>query len=400
MIEGDRERGTVGPAERVFILLGGIAAALTIIGISTVLPLIDAALAHDAGQRMLVKLLLPISGLAMVAGAPMAGFMVERAGLRRFLLINCIAYAVCGTAGLWLSDLHLLLASRLLLGLFAASIATTAIIIVNTRLEGVERAKWTGLHVSVATLGAMVLFPVLGALGELGWRWPFAAYGVVGAGLGVAALFVSDGRAPARAAGASGERMPVARWLPVGLLLLALLIGGLNTLSAVYLSFVIRELGSHASAATAMVMMGSSVVSALASGLFGKVARVLDWRRIFVIAFVVSGTGFAVLAMARTLPLVAFGAIVSGGAIGWFVPNLLSACAQRTEPALQSRVTGIIKGALYVAQPLAVVLLEPVSRAFGPHGPFGVAALAGLVMVVWFAAGAALAGRKSAAKPA
>ena len=161
MEQAEASTAPVGMAERLLILFGGMAAALTVMGLSTVLPQIDAALAHTPGEHTLVKLLVPIAGLAMVAGAPLAGFMVDRCGVRRFLVAMCAGYMVLGTAGLWATDLHLLLASRLLLGLFAAAITTTAMIVVNTRMTGPQRARWTGLHISVATLCSLVLFPVL-----------------------------------------------------------------------------------------------------------------------------------------------------------------------------------------------------------------------------------------------
>ena len=404
MDQAETAANTVGLAERLLVLFGGMAAALTVMGLATVLPQIDTALAHSAGDHTMVRLLTPISGLAMVAGAPMAGFMVDRYGVRRFLFVNCLAYVLLGTVGLWASDLRVLFASRLLLGLFAAAITTTAMIVVNTRMTGGMRAKWTGLHIAVATLCSLALFPVLGALGEIGWRAPFLSYALIGGGLAILALFIRDpgSAAVARTEKATAKPAP-AGWFPVGFALLALVIGGLNMLPAVYMAFLVKQAvghslaGAHSSASTAAVMMGGSVFSAIASFQFGRLARALDWRRIFVLSFLCFASSFTVLSLAQTLPVIALGAVLSGGGIGWSVANLFSASAQAADPALQSRVTGVIKGAQYIAAPLAVAAIEPVARAFGPQGAFGMAALVSWLMVVWFVALSAAA-RK--AKPA
>jgi MFS family permease len=392
----------IGWAEKIVILFGGMAAALTVVGLSTVLPQIEAALAHGTEDKLFVKLLVPISGFAMVAGAPLAGFLVDRIGLRRFLLGSCIAYMLLGTTGLYLSDLRLLLASRLFLGVFAASIATTAMILINTRLDGTERAKWMGLHVAVATLGSLVLFPILGALGEIGWRWPFLSYGAAGLALGLVSLGLRSHERPALPGDTGGAaKVPLLRWFPFRFAAIAFLVGSLNIIPAVYLSFVVHEVGGHSSANTAMLMMGSSLAGAGFSVLFGRIARVLDWRRIFVAGFLLAAAGHGLLAAASSLPFIAVANVIAGMSIGWLVPNMMTAAAHETEPAFQSRVTGIMKGAQYFAQPVAVLLIDPVARQFGPHGPFGAASVLSALALAWFLlsalAGSGVARKKEAA---
>src|SRR5579862_4927642 len=102
---------------KVIMVSGGVLVALCMVGITAVLPQIEAALAHDAQDRLLVKLLGTIVGATMVVGAPLVGFLVDRVGLKRVLLTSCIVYALAGTAGLYLGTLTALLVSRLILGL-------------------------------------------------------------------------------------------------------------------------------------------------------------------------------------------------------------------------------------------------------------------------------------------
>jgi len=387
----------VGLAERMIVLFGGLAAALTVMGLATVLPQIDAALAHTPIEHTMVKLLGSIAGLAMVAGAPLAGFAVERVGVKRFLLAMCAGYALLGTAGLWADDLRMLLASRLLLGLFASAITTTAMIIVNSGMTGAVRAKWIGLHIAVATLCSMALFPVLGALGEISWRGPFAAYGAAGLVLGGLALLVRGGSGQAVAAPAAQATAAAAGWFPTGFALLALVLGGFAVVPAVYTSFLIKAVAAGSSKTTGLVMMASSVISATASFAYGRLARALDWRTIFIVAFGFYAAAYGTLALAHSLPVIALGAGLSGVGIGWSMANLFSAAAQSCDPAMQGRVTGVVKGAQYVAGPLAVVALEPVAHAFGPQGAFGAVAMVSGLMVIWFAALATKRGKPAVA---
>src|SRR3546814_10520922 len=83
-----------------------------------------------------------------------------------------LAYILSGTAGLYVSDLPYLLASRVVLGLSAAMIQITAFTLINTRLAPAARAQWMGMHISAAMIGTILVQPVAGFIGDYSWRWP------------------------------------------------------------------------------------------------------------------------------------------------------------------------------------------------------------------------------------
>ena len=64
------------------------------------MPAIDTALAHSPHDSLLVKQLLGAVGLAMVAGAPLGGYLVDRLGLRTLLVGGSLLYTAA-TAGLY-----------------------------------------------------------------------------------------------------------------------------------------------------------------------------------------------------------------------------------------------------------------------------------------------------------
>lgn len=119
------------------MLSGGLMTSLALGAIASVLPQIEAALAHGPADSLLIKQLLGVVGLSMVIGAPLAGFLADRVSLRHIVVPACLLYSAAGTAGLYLSNLPALIASRLLLGICAAAIATTSMVLINTRLAGI-----------------------------------------------------------------------------------------------------------------------------------------------------------------------------------------------------------------------------------------------------------------------
>ena len=225
----DGSEGTLDFTGKLLILLSGILSAMCLTAINSVLPSIEKELARGPNDAMLVKQLLGAVALAMAAGAPLGGFMADRFGLRRTLFVGALVYTVAGTAGLYLSSLPLLLVSRLFLGLAAAAIQVLGLTMVNTQLSGNARARWMGLHVSVAIFGTLFIHPLAGLLGEISWRLPFALYGI-GAALLVGLLFGRGEAAPAAAKADAAAAEPagpgIISWFPWHYLVLAFAIGG------------------------------------------------------------------------------------------------------------------------------------------------------------------------------
>src|SRR5262245_6788527 len=118
--------------EKVVVLIGGILAAMALTVINPILPVIEKELAHGPTDAMLIKQLFGVTTLAMVVGAPLGGFLVDRIGMRPLLLVASLVYAIAGTAGLYLSSLPLLLVSRLFLGASTACIQVMSLKLVNS----------------------------------------------------------------------------------------------------------------------------------------------------------------------------------------------------------------------------------------------------------------------------
>jgi MFS family permease len=371
------------------MLIGGLMVTLAMSALSPVLAKIDTALAHTADERLLVKMLIPIIGFTMVIGAPLTGYLADRISLRRILTVHSVTYAAAGMSGFFLRDLHLLLLSRLFVGIAAAGMATISMTLINTRLDGVQRAKWMGFHISAAMLGSLVIMPVVGALGELGWRWPFLAYA---GGLTVTIAALSGLQEPVRRASAAENvrekpaadaRNPL-KWFPLWFMPLALVMGAVTYLPAIYLPFVAKDIGITSPAILSAVMLADSLLGAGMALLFGWSQRRMSSVGAFMFSFSCSGIGMLVVSQARGGPMLVVGMLIFGLGLGWFVPNLMISISRRVTQDQQGRAVGIIKAAHYLASPLGVLAVEPIARAFGPRAAMLASAVASLSVVLCF----------------
>ncbi len=372
----------IGWGVKAVILAGGPAISLATSLIQAVLPSIQADLAHGPEDAFLVKMLVGVNTLAMAIGAALTGFLVDRFGLKRVITANYALYALAGTAPFYLHDLHLMILSRFLLGLAAAGAVTGSIIIINARMFGDRRAAWMGYYNAVAQIGSVVLNPVGGMLAEFSWHWSFLLYGIA-APFAVIAAAALSGREPKPVASAvrpSAE--PFFRWFPFRFLLLGLLLGFIVYIPAVYLSFLLNNLGMTSPALISLVLTGDIVAGSLAAVLYGRARRVLSEYQAFSISVACAGLGLLVAALAPNVALVIIGLVVFGIGVAWFQPNLMYVLADRVAPDQQGRAAGLVKSSVYLGAPVAVFLTEPVSRSYGATGAILVAVLVSAALFV------------------
>jgi len=389
---GDMESATAAPAAplewsaKAIMLCGGLMVALALSAVNSVLPQIEADLARSPQDSLLIKQLVGIVGLSMVIGAPLAGFLVDRLGARRVVITACFLYAIIGTAGLYLSSLPALIASRLLLGIMAVTITTTSMAMINTRLTGIDRARWMGAHVGVAMIGSIVINPLGGFLGEFGWRWPFALY-VIGLPFALLALgldrrVVPRAQAPAAQQGLRQQEPQLLSWFPLRYAVLAVVIGSVTYLPMVYLPFLLRDMGVSSPTVISLVLTGDVALGAGVALLYGRSRRHLSVYAAFAFSFACAGSGMTIVALASSLAAAVVGMMVFGIGLGWFVPNLMTAVAQQVQLAQQGRAVGLVKGAHHLAAPLCIVAVEPLARRLGPDGAMMVAAALAFGLVV------------------
>jgi MFS family permease len=359
--------GVLTAGEKVVVSMAGIVAGMSLTVLNPVLPSIEKALAHTPTDQMLVKQLFGITTLAMLLGAPLGGFLVARVGMRRLLLGASLLFAFGGSAGYFLSSLPLLLVSRLCVGLSAACIQVMALTLVNTKLTGVARAKWMGLHVSIATLGSLAIFPLSGYLGDISWRLPFFEH-MFGLVVFAAILFTPASevpKAPERAAGAPQDES-IWKWMPWHYVGLTLFTGAITFLPTIYSPFLFRERFGLEPSGIAGIMFFSALVGGLSAMFYGRAMRHLSVHGAFLIAFGLAASGMLVVAFASSVVVMVAGFMIYGIGNAWFVPNFMTSLGAKVLPHQQARAAGLVKMGQFGSTPFCVLVVEPFARQFGP----------------------------------
>jgi MFS family permease len=228
-------------------------------------------------------------------------------------------------------------------------------------------------------MGSVALNPVSGLLGELNWHWSFAIYGLAApfAALAVVAL---QGRLP-RAPQPKTEVVPLLRWFPFRFAIIGLLLGIVIYVPAVYLPFLLRDLGMTSPALISFVLTGDIIAGAIAALCYGPARRVLSEHGAFMVSVGFAGLGLLIAAWAPSYLFVIIGSVIFGIGVAWFFPNIMIFVASRVRSDQQGRAAGLVKGATYLGSPLAVVVSEPIARGYGASGAIALAGLLSLSLL-------------------
>jgi MFS family permease len=385
-------------AKSIVLVMAGVPTTLCLTVVGPILPRLEDALAVDATDRLLVKMVMAVTGVSIMFGAPAAGWLADKVGRPPLLIWALLLFVPLGCSVYFTDDLLVIVGTRILLGLFAATIFTVAITMIGDIPDQHSRNRIIGFQVSAATLSAAVSLPLAGLLGDIEWRLPFALYL---APLPLAAVacwaFRKDPARPSpRQEARSSEERPARFSMPVGLIFLALVAGSVASVPGAYMPFQIRDIGVTSSGSIGFAMMVSAVISGVIAGFYGRVRKYISPQMVFASCFGVSAIGLGLFVLAESYAGIIGALVVVGFGTSWLTTNTVACATEAATDATRGRVVGMVKGSFFAASFLTVLILEPIVRVFGPKGALVALAALSLLASLAFIASKHLRSRSPA----
>ncbi len=353
---------------------------LALFGFGVALPVIATAFAAQPSAVLISQLIGSVVGFAFALGSPIVGRLIDRFGYKRVLMLSSIAFAVVGGAGGLLDNLYLILITRVLLGFTVAGTLVSGLTGIGS-LDHAQRVRLYGLQTVVGGLLAMMVYPAVGALASIGWRWPFALHVV---GLVQLPLFAILPTHVARSEDEDGEAgLPLPK-LPVSLLLVAMFMGMSSIVGPIFSPFFLGSIGitNPAQQSLPLTVMGGTAL--LASALFSTINRRIGIRWTFALAIAASALGNllaggsgSVVAMCVAMGVAAIGASL-------YSPNL-SAAVVLIAGRAKGRALGLASAAMYGAQAVFPFIAQLIMHYAGPAAVFRLFAAVGFALAIGFA---------------
>lgn len=317
---------TPGAAQAAILLAAsGLTTLMTAI-LGPSLPQMEQHFASVPGASYLVPLTITTPMLVMALFSIFAGAAADRFGRRNLLLAGTLLYAAAGTLPMWLDSLYAILASRVCIGLADAAVMTCSLTMIGDYWQGTQRQRILALQTTVGSGSAVVLSLIGGALGELGWRAPYAMYAIALLFAPLMFLYLWEPqRSDAVGAGAAhNEQQPTFRpRLLAGICALAVLGGISFLLVPIHLAYLMRGLGVDSTSMIGTAQALNSVGVVCGTLLFGWVVGVrCNIAQQFALCTAIAGAGCLWMAGAGSYAELTSAATLNGLGCGLLLPTL------------------------------------------------------------------------------
>lgn len=335
MNETQRQAGT---GQGILLLCGSCLPILGAVLLGPVLAEVQAHFIATPNVAALTPVMLTIPALMIAVFSPLAGWLADRFGRRRLLLIGLLVYTLFGTAPLYLQGLHAIVLSRAGLGLAEAVVMTICTALIGDYFEGRSRMLWLSLQGAVASFAAAVFFGLGGALGEFGWRTPFWLYvaGIVMFPFALKLLW--EPSRPHRLTPHLGAQTLPWRVLAVAYPF-ALVTGIALLMVPIQLSFILHGLGLD-SPATAGLLSAGNQASVLAGALLFRLLVRFGYVPVFGGGFFAAGAGLLLVSVSKGQGGLLLGGCLNGFGCGLLLVGLITWALA----ALPSKVRGVGAG--------------------------------------------------------
>jgi MFS family permease len=316
-----------GTLQGIILIMPITLATMGSVLLAPIVPLLFKQFGHIENANYLVPLLLSLPALCIALGAPVAGWLADKVGRRKLLIASMLVYAVCGVAPIFLDNYWHVFTSRLLVGACEAILMTCSTALIGDYFAGEQRDKWLGSQAALASLTAMVLFPVAGYLGSTyGWKGPFALYAFSLPLVVLTMLFtweVGDKASEEKHQGEGhNQKMP---WGHIARVCFFTLTGGILFYTLQFqMSTALGSFNIENSTLTGWLLSIASIGVPVGAIAFRFAHHRFTIQKLLAIEFIILAVGFFAMATAPTYQLFVIAGFLNQFGAGMMLPTLLT----------------------------------------------------------------------------
>jgi MFS family permease len=359
--------------------------------IAPALPEISRTFSHLPDAELLSKLILTLPALVIALLAPVAGYLTDRSGRRRVLLFSLLLYALSGTTGAYLSNIYLILAGRVFLGMAVGGLMTAVVTLIGDYFEGEERSRFMGFQAAFAGVGGLFFIAGGGLLADISWRAPFLIYGFSLLVMLLAWRFVPEPARPAppepaRPASPEPARPRPVRAGPAGTLpaippkvylvyLIAFFSMAVFYMIPVQMPFMLSALDGVSSSKVGFAIAFMNVTAVTAALNYGRVKKRLSFGGVMALVYFLIAAGYIIISRSTSYWEMIAGILVSGLGFGMQMANLNLWLVSLAPPPIRGRLVGYLNAAIFLGMFLSPILLHPLVQISDLHTSFLLTAL-------------------------
>jgi MFS family permease len=357
--------------------------------LSPSLPLLKDHFADVESIEYLARIMLTLPAAVIAICSPLAGYIVDRFGRRRLLLLSAVLYGLAGAAGPVIDSIHAILASRAIMGIAIAGVMTASQTLLADYVSGRDRQRFMGIRSAVTNFGSVVFNAAGGLLAALDWRAPFLVFLAVFLLLPFMVRFLHE-PPRGRVLWEGDEHSASAPGAPAPYAFIAMIYLQTTAHSLAFfmiptqIPFLIRDLGEPSPIVGALAISTASLGISLSSLIYVRLRRFGTPAQMFALAFLCLAGGYAITAAVESVALVYVAVFIAGFGLGTIFPNGTVWLIDRTPQHVRGRVIGGYTTSTFVGHFSSPLVSQTMAGTIGFAWTFGAVAMAMAAIAVAF----------------
>jgi MFS family permease len=356
---------TAGTMQGIVIVIISFLPMMAIVALMPVVPAIRNNFQHVPYIETLAPLVLSAPGLCVAIFSPFAGYLTDKLGRRKLLIIFSALYGVGGCLPFFIEQFPALLGGRFVLGIGEAFILTVANTLLGDYFDEKSRPKWLMWQGIAGPAMGTVLLSASGYLSTLGWNYPFLVYSIAFLIAGLSYFFIFE---PSQSGNVVKQIEPAGEKFPMPLLLRI----SLTTLVAASLYFVYTlhfalalnaigvtdgsEIGNYSALASIAVPVGAIIYKFIST-------KSNNFQ--FAFLFGLIGLGLLGIGLAVNIKLVIAAAWIQQLGNGMAIPILIGYGLQKVPSQFRGRGMGFWTSGFFLGQFLSPIAVSGMKQLTG-----------------------------------
>lgn len=309
--------------------------------------------------------LLSNTALFILIGAPIMGWICDRWGRKKLLVLSLVGFVASGTSTYFADSFLYLFTARAILGLMIAGLKTTTVAIVGDSYQGTARNKVIGWQGAAFKMTGVFFLLAGGFLANFYWRVPYLGY-LIALLIVPSALFAlreslpSKPRPLASSVGTFIKPPPDLPFWPCLLVFIsAVMASGFFFITLVQLPFFLGQSFDVRPFYMGAAIAVGNTVGGITALFYGRLKARMNFPGIYALNFLALAIGYYILTVAPSYAFALVGMAVAGVGFGLYIPNQSSWIMAIVSERRRGFGVGLVTTGMFVGQFFAPFVVQP-----------------------------------------
>ncbi len=336
------------------------------VAIVTALPHLSQEYSEVKHIELLSRLMLTLPSFIVAIFAPFASKYIYNIGLKRSAIIALVIFVLAGSSGLFIYNIYLLLASRMLFGVGVAVLMIVSTSLVGNLFHKEDRDKFMSLQMAFTALGGMVFVFLGGFLSDIHYNYAFGVYLVGIAILAMVVWHIPDDEDIKKPSFASVTLNPNIYKIYI----LGFIVSALFFLLPTQFPFLLINHFHASGKLTALIISSAFIANALGSLTFRVLHRYMGYGEIYYLGLCVMATAMILIGHIDNPYMFFISSPMIGFSAGLLMTTISVWMLSFTNETNRIKSVSYLTMSMFAGQFLSPILTYPLSTVYGVKNLF------------------------------